>query len=139
MSIAHVDTIQITKELAQRQRELKRLSAKRAAISRRAAAVQRKLAKTDAAIVALSYGAGRGIRTRWRHTRGRYGARLAQMIYKVLAGGKMRSTDIADAVRAEGFSLTFPNFASTVTGILLANRNRKLFKRVGRGTYARAE
>lgn len=116
----------LQKELRRRSRSLKTLQRKRDRLAK-------KLATLDAQIAAAGGAVNGGGAAR---TRARNSSTLVESMNKTLAGKTMGVTELADAVRKNGYQSGAANFRTMVNQALL--KHRKLFKKVSRGQYTTA-
>lgn len=116
----------LQKELRRRTRSLKTLQRKRDRLAK-------KLAAIDAQIAAAGGVAGGGGAAR---TRARNSTTLVEAMSKTLSGKTMGVTELAEAVRKNGYQSNAANFRTMVNQALL--KHRKLFKKVSRGQYTTA-
>ncbi len=114
------------------QKEIKRRSKSLKSLERKRDKVAKKLASIEAQIAAAGGSAGSG----GRRTRPQNSMTLVQAMSKTLAGKTMGVTELANAVRKDGYSSHAANFRTIVNQALL--KHRRAFKKVSRGQYTTA-
>lgn len=96
-----------------------------------------KVAKIDAMIASLGGSSGGGSSGRsGRRGRGSNEATLSDYLKRALTGNTMGVTEVAEAVKKQGYVTNSPNFRTIVNAALMSKKNG--FKRVSRGQYTAA-
>lgn len=124
-SLAGLPVSVLEKEIRRRSKSLKTLQRKRDRFAKRLAAL-------DAQIAA----AGGDVSTGGRRSRPQNATTLVEAMSKTLSGKTMGVTELADAVRKNGYTSHAANFRTIVNQALI--KHRKLFKKVSRGQYTSA-
>lgn len=119
-SIETLDTAELQREIARRQRQVGRLHSKRDRLLEQVAEIDRELAALGSAGVAPG-------RKRPRNEKN-----LADALVELLTGQTMSVTEAAEAVQRAGYATTSANFRTIVNQTLLRDRR---FKKVARGQY----
>lgn len=123
-SLANLSVNVLEKELRRRAKSLRTLERKRDRLAK-------KLATVDAQIAAAGGSSARGRRTRPQNS-----MTLVQAMAKSLAGKTLGVTELANAVKKDGYSSHAANFRTIVNQALI--KHRKVFKKVSRGQYTTA-
>jgi len=117
----------LQKEIRRRHRTVGTLQGRRDRLAQRVANLDNQIQEMGGSVNGSLGGGARGGR------RARNAKALPQALLAVLKGKTMRVTDAADAVLKAGYKTASKTFRVQVN-IALA-KNRKLFRRVGRGQY----
>lgn len=123
-SLAGLSVTVLEKELRRRAKSLRTLERKRDKLAK-------KLASLDAQIAASGGSSARGRRSRPQNS-----MTLVQAMEKSLAGKTLGVTELANAVKKDGYSSHAANFRTIVNQALI--KHRKVFKKVSRGQYTTA-
>ena len=132
-SINGVTTDDLRAELRRRQRRLPALERKRKQLLTKLEGIEAEIGSIDGAATSRRRGRAGAGRTRPRNEQ-----TLAEAITKVLKPDKpMSVTGVAEAVQRAGYKTHAANFYTIVNQTLL--REKKQFKKMGRGQYALAK
>lgn len=134
-SLAKVAITELHAELRRRVRERDKLLKKRDRLIDQVEAIDAQLDEMGVELVEAAGGRGGkgGVGRTASGKRFRNEMSLVESLHSTLKGKQMGVSELADAVRANGYKTTSPNFRTIVNQALINNTNR--FKRVERGRY----
>ncbi|MFN0011993.1 MAG: hypothetical protein ACKVS8_10155 [Phycisphaerales bacterium] len=125
---------ELQREISKRQRSVGVLQRKRAKLMKRVDAIDAQIAANGGpARAGRRPGSGLGMGAA---TRANNAMNLVESLARALKGKTMSVTEVSEVVQKAGYSTYSPNFRTIVNAALL--KEKKRFKRVGRGQYTAA-